>query len=71
MTASAVLKYDGVLYPFDTSHKTMGNITDGSADNSTHTSTLNPNFIADNTNTGRILVSMSLTFCVGIIQVDV
>lgn len=62
MTASAILRYDGVLYPLD-------NLSSNSSTSNNSNITLNPNFIANNLDDGRILVSMCLTFIVGILQV--
>lgn len=67
MTASTVLKYEGILYPSDTSHKRSLNSTDHSNNSTIHE--FNPNFISNDVNQGRILISMALTFCTGIVQV--
>ena len=63
MTASAILKYDGILYPAPGYNEMSSN---GS---NTSNFPSNPNFISNDFNQGRILISMSLTFIVGIIQV--
>jgi hypothetical protein len=67
MTASTVLKYEGILYPSDATHKRSLNATDHSDNSTIHE--FNPNFISNDVNQGRILISMALTFCTGIVQV--
>jgi hypothetical protein len=64
MTASAILRYDGILYPALGDNQMTQNGSNSSK------FTTNPNFISNDTNQGRILVSMTLTFIVGIIQVN-
>ena len=64
MTASAILRYDGILYPALGDNQMKANGSNSSKFNS------NPNFISNDTNEGRILISMTLTFIVGIIQVN-
>ena len=53
MTASTILKFEGILYP---------------AENGNNLN-IDPNFIANSTIGGRISIAMALTFLVGVIQV--
>lgn len=76
MTASAILKYEGILYPADKSHgKLAENITDFSATTEATllatTTKSDPNFLSDDVATARIQISMCLTFLVGIIHVSI